>query len=78
MNALLLLGRPGCHLCEDFLSDLIAAHPRLEGRVNVVNVDERPDWREVYGRRIPVLLDGHGRVLGEGHFDAQKMGELPA
>ena len=68
-----MLGRPGCHLCEDFLADLMAAFPKLEGRVTQVNVDDNQVWHMVYGVRIPVLLDPQGFVLAEGHV---KPGEL--
>lgn len=57
-----LLSRPGCHLCDDFLNDLL---PFLPATVTVqrCNVDSRDDWRLAFGRRIPVLLDASGRVL---------------
>ena len=73
MKHFLLLGRPGCHLCDNFLADLIEAFPKLEGRVTQANVDDNPDWRLMYGVRIPVLLDPQGQVLAEGHV---KPGEL--
>lgn len=67
---LLLLGRPECCLCEAF-EGALAAH--LMGRtftLDHADVDTTGEWRMRYGRRIPVLLDERGRVLAEGHFDA--------
>ncbi len=64
----LLLGRPGCHLCEDFAA---ALHAYLGDTATVEHacVDDRAEWRMRYGRRIPVLLDEAGTVVAEGHFD---------
>jgi hypothetical protein len=67
---LLLLGRPDCHLCEDF-AEALQAH--LAGRafeLEHADVDATAEWRMRYGRRIPVLLDAQGRVLAEGRFEA--------
>ena len=57
-----LLTRPGCHLCEDFEAELMAA---FEGRLEVETalVDSDPAWCEAYGLRIPVLLAPDGRFV---------------
>jgi len=60
--------RQGCHLCEQLLEELV---PRLRGRadVEVVDIDNRPEWVEAYGMRIPVVeLDGE--FVCQYHFDA--------
>jgi len=46
--------RPGCHLCEQLIEDLL---PLARGRVGVevVDIDTREEWQEAYGTRIPVL-----------------------
>jgi hypothetical protein len=69
VSELLLLGRPDCHLCEEFEAAL-RAHL---GEVFLTHacVDDRAEWRMRYGRRIPVLLDAAGEVLAEGRFDAE-------
>ena len=65
---LLLLGRPGCHLCEEFREELEQAFPgRFE--VREACVDDRADWRERYGHKIPVLLDEQGALLCATRFD---------
>lgn len=72
--ALLLLGRPGCHLCEEFREALEAEFP---GRFEVTEacVDDRPEWRERYGLKIPVLLDAEGRVVCATFFDPDSLVE---
>jgi hypothetical protein len=66
--ALLLLTRPGCHLCEEFREQLEQAFPgRFE--VREACVDDRPEWRERYGLKIPVLLAADGTVVGTTRFD---------
>jgi hypothetical protein len=62
-----LLTRPGCGLCEEFEEALRAHDPAIV--LEHADVDSRPDWREHYGRRIPVLLDAGGSVICEGRFD---------
>jgi hypothetical protein len=46
--------RPGCHLCEEFVEELI---PLCRGRVRLVvaDVDRDASLRAAYGQRIPVL-----------------------
>jgi hypothetical protein len=53
--------RPGCHLCEEFIEELI---PLCRGRVRLVveDVDRDPALREAYGLRIPVLCAGSREV----------------
>ncbi len=64
-----LLTRPGCHLCEDFETEVLAAFgDRLE--IEAVQVDQHPAWREQYGLRIPVLLDAQDRFLCAVAIDA--------
>lgn len=69
---LVLLSRPGCHLCEDLREDLEHAFP---GRFEVCEacVDDRPDWRKAYGTRIPVLLTEDGAILCETRFDPEPL-----
>ncbi|QHS09831.1 glutaredoxin family protein [Sinimarinibacterium sp. NLF-5-8] len=69
----ILLGRPECHLCEDFEAEL-RAHWPADGalQLRVADVDDRGEWRMRYGARIPVLLDADGEVALEGRFDLQR------
>ncbi len=46
--------RRGCHLCEQLLEEI---EPLVRGRaaLSVRDVDQRPEWREAYGQRVPVV-----------------------
>lgn len=66
---LLLLTREDCPLCDEFLEELAHEFPRLATAVVIADVDSREDWRERFGRRIPVLLDAAERVWSEGRLD---------
>lgn len=67
---LLLLTRPDCDLCAEFRAELEQAFPdRYE--IDEACVDDRPEWRQRYGLKIPVLLDGHGTVLCSVRFDPE-------
>lgn len=59
--------RPGCHLCELLLEELL---PLLRGRVRlqVRNIDEDPALQQAFGARIPVVEIG-GRVVCELKLD---------
>ena len=67
----LLLGRPGCDLCEEFEADLRAHFAGQPFELHHADVDSSPAWRTRYGRRIPVLLDADGgELVCETVFDA--------
>lgn len=66
---MLLLTRPDCPLCEEFLEELAHEFPALAGRVRIEDVDSREDWRNHYGHRIPVLLGEDGAVWAEGRLE---------
>jgi hypothetical protein len=51
--------RPGCHLCEILLEELM---PIIRGRldIEVFDVDTNTDWESSYGERVPVVVfEGH-------------------
>ncbi|MFI7438461.1 glutaredoxin family protein [Nonomuraea indica] len=59
MHSITLLGRQGCHLCDD-AREVIA---KVAGELGVpweeVDIDTSPELREKYGEMIPVtLVDG--------------------
>jgi hypothetical protein len=61
--------RPGCHLCEQLLLDLL---PLVRGlaRVEVRNVDRDAAWLEKFGDRIPVV-EIEGSVICERQLDTR-------
>ena len=72
-QALLLLGRPGCHLCEELLAALQADPLIRNYPLTQACVDDRADWRASYGARIPVLLNEQGRILAEGRVTLDEL-----
>jgi len=66
-----LLGRSGCHLCDEFLEEFAAAFPG-QGLVQD-DVDARDEWRTRYGRRVPVLIDARGEPVCETFFDPDRV-----
>jgi len=49
-----VFSRPGCHLCEQLLEELLPiVRDQLE--VKVLNIETRSDWLEAYGTLIPVI-----------------------
>jgi glutaredoxin len=63
-----LLGRAGCHLCDDARAEL----RRLGIPFVEVDVDTDPDLRAEHGEFVPVLLVD-GRQLGYGRVDADRL-----
>ena len=69
---LLLLTRPECGLCEEFREALQQAFPG-QFEIREACVDDRPEWRQRYGLKIPVLLDEQGTLLCATRFDPESL-----
>jgi hypothetical protein len=41
--------------------------------IEVLDVDSRPEWREAYGARVPVLCTSEDVVLCEYHLDEERL-----
>ena len=67
-DALELLVREGCHLCEEFLLEFSLDQPERDGRLRLRDVDSEPALAAEFGLRVPVLRIG-GRVACEGRYD---------
>ena len=54
MKSIEVYSRPGCHLCEQLIEELL---PLVRGRLELVvhDVDSREDWRLEYNINIPVV-----------------------
>lgn len=61
---LILYFRDYCHLCEQLASMLKQGWPDHFARIEFRNVDVRQDWAELYGLRVPVLLE-NGDLISE-------------
>ena len=73
---LLLLGREGCGLCEEFEAKLRALGERLAlPPLAIHDVDADPDLRRRFGDRIPVLL-WDGVPIASTHFDSREIERL--
>lgn len=48
--------RPGCHLCEDALTELAPIAAEFAAEVNEINIDEHDDLLLAHLERIPVVL----------------------
>ncbi len=62
-----VFSRQGCHLCEVLIDQLLLL---LRGKADVAvhDIDTRPDWREKYAVRIPVL-EFEGQVVSQFRLD---------
>ena len=62
-----VFSRQGCHLCEVLIDQLLLL---LRGKADVAvhDIDTRPDWREKYAVRIPVL-EFEGQVVSQYRLD---------
>ncbi|WP_240477377.1 glutaredoxin family protein [Jiangella muralis] len=55
----LLLGRPGCHLCDDARAVVAAVCAEMGVRWAERSIDDDPELRRRYGEQIPVtFVDG--------------------
>lgn len=59
---LTLLGRPGCHLCEDARKTIAPLAAEFGLPLGEVNIDEDATLRGLYGDDIPVLLLGQEEI----------------
>ena len=66
-----LIGRQGCHLCEDAARELRGAGVDVIER----DVDSDTELLRLYDFRVPVVLCD-GRVLAEGRIDALRIARL--
>ena len=58
MHEIVVYSRHGCHLCEVMLEQ-VESLCRGRALVIVRDVDTNPDWENLYGLEVPVLiLDG--------------------
>lgn len=71
MRTVRVYSRPGCHLCERLIEELV---PLLAGRgeLEVRDVDTNGDWLEWFGQRVPVVTIDE-RVVCEALLDRQAL-----
>jgi glutaredoxin len=72
MKDLLLLTRPGCHLCDDARAAVSTAASATGTAVTERNVDDDRELRAEYGDLVPVVLID-GIVHGYFRIDAAEL-----
>ena len=60
--ALTLLGRDGCHLCEDMRAALKPWAARFQFEVEEIDIRGKTELEARYGWDIPVLLAGDAEI----------------
>jgi len=55
MATVTLYGKPGCHLCERALADLLALKAKRDFEIVEVNILDHPDLFALYAEEIPVV-----------------------
>lgn len=51
-----LIGRVGCHLCEEARVEVLAARELQPFALIEIDVDSDPELRAEYGEQVPVVL----------------------
>ena len=66
-----LIGRKGCHLCDDAAGQLRDLGVDVQER----DVDADPELLRLYDFRVPVVLI-EGRIFAEGRINATQIARL--
>lgn len=72
LPSLILMSKPGCHLCEPARDVVAQVCARLGVHWQERDVTSDPDWLARYGELIPVLLVD-GRLFAYWRVDAQEL-----
>jgi hypothetical protein len=75
VTAVVLLGKPGCHLCDDARAEIERVRARRPFDLSEVDVSLDPVLHARYGERIPVVLVA-GAEAFEYHVDADELEAL--
>ncbi len=67
-----LVGKPGCHLCDDARAILSRVCLELGQEWDEVSILDDPALADLYWELIPVTLVD-GRVLGTWHLDEDRL-----
>lgn len=68
-HVLTLLGRSGCHLCEDMRAALDDRAARFAFTLRELDITGNPALEARYGWEIPVLLTEEGREICRYYLD---------
>ncbi len=74
-EAYIVYFREGCHLCVDFVEDLLPLIEEFPGaEFELQDIDKHPDIKPVYDSKVPVLVH-NGQVLCEYFLDYETVRE---
>ena len=69
---LTLYSRPGCHLCDDMVTELADCLGDRPYQLDIVDINSDPEFQTRYAARIPLLmLDG--TPVAEHFFDRGRL-----
>ena len=72
---LTLIGKPGCHLCEDaeaVVATVVGTIPELSIAVEELSIEDNKDLFDSYWDQIPVLLI-NGKVHNYWRIDPERL-----
>ena len=74
MQTLQVYSRPGCHLCEVLIEELL---PLVRGAliIEVRDIESDPDWLARYDIRVPVV-EYQGRLICQYTLDREAISDL--
>ena len=59
MTTVTIYSRQGCHLCDDAHSTLESLREELKFEIEVIDIDEDPEFVKLYSDQVPVIhIDG--------------------
>ncbi len=76
LDSIRVYSRPGCHLCEKLVEEML---PLVHGllRVEVVDIDTNADWKQKFDVRIPVV-EYRGQTVCQYALDIESIREILA
>ncbi|MEM7027666.1 MAG: glutaredoxin family protein [Pseudomonadota bacterium] len=67
-----LLTRPGCHLCEKLLNDLVPWHDEYKLSIELIDISNSEQLTAEYAGRIPVLRS-ENQIICEYFLDEDRL-----
>ncbi len=59
---LTLLFREYCHLCHQMLDELQVFKQQYGFGLDIIPIDDFPEWEALYDEKVPVLLHGQNEI----------------
>lgn len=71
---LTLMFRPYCGLCHQMLEELKPFQAAYDLEIEVIHIDDFPEWEEKYNELVPVLLHNETEIC-HWHLNQAKLKE---